>query len=145
RLSSRVLPSSYRYGESGQLRVIAKPETRPEMTDVAFNEIRQYGRSSASVTIRLLETIARVAARVTNPEDQAALLRQAMMIERGSHESLPEEQDRRDVSDRYQAVLRAVRERATDVAAGQGEAPQSEDTSSHQQTNQPEAESSSAF
>ena len=145
RLSSRVLPSSYRYDESGQLRVIAKPETRPEMTDVAFNEIRQYGRSSASVTIRLLETIARVAARVTNPEDQAALLRQAMMIERGSHESLPEEQDRRDVSDRYQAVLRAVRERATDVAAGQGEAPQSEDTSSHQQTNQPEAESSSAF
>ncbi len=114
--------------------------TWPEMTDLAFNEIRQYGRSSASVTIRLLETIARLAARVTAQEDQAALLRQAMMIERGSRDSLPEEQDRQTVGDHYQAVLRAVRKHARDVATGRGEAPQSEDTSVRQHMDRSEVE-----
>ena len=108
RLAGREFPSPYRYDEQGQLRVIAKPVTWAGITDKAFNEIRQYGRTSAAVTIRLLDTIALVAERVADDEGRAALLRQAMMIERGSHDGLAEEQDRADVRERYNAVLQAL-------------------------------------
>jgi len=108
RLGDRTFPSPYRYDDAGQLRVIARPVTWAGIVDMAFNEIRQYGRSSAAVTLRLLETIARTAERVTDAEGRAALLRQAMMIERGSHAGLPEEQDRQDVYERYQDVLRVL-------------------------------------
>ncbi len=111
RLSDRAFPSWYRYDDAGQLRLIAKAADWAGVMDAAFNEIRQYGRDSAGVTIRLLETLARIAERVAEEEAQAAILRHALMIERGSHEGLPEEQDRQDVGERYQAVLKALRER----------------------------------
>ena len=121
RLAGREIPSPYRYDEKGRLRVIARPVTWTGIADTAFNEIRQYGRESASVTIRLLETIALVAARVSTEEGRAALKRQAMMIERGSHEGLPDPQDREDVRERYRLVLRAL-----ERSSGPGEALRSE-------------------
>ena len=122
RVAGRELPSPYRYDEKGQLRVIVKPVTWAGITDEAFNEIRQYGRGSASVTIRLLDTIALIASRLTGEEAQAALLRQATMIERGSCEGLPEEQDREEVRERYRLVLRMLEEGVTGPRAGRGKA-----------------------
>ena len=119
RLADREFPTRYRYDEQGHLRVIAKPVTWAGVTDQAFNEIRQYGRTSAAVTIRLLDTIALIAKRVAGDEARAALLRQAAMIERGSHEGLAEEQDRADVRERYQAVLEALQMSTASVGAEQ--------------------------
>ena len=51
--------------------------TFPEIVDAAFNQIRQSARSSAAVTIRLLETIAVIAGAAHRPEDRAALRRHA--------------------------------------------------------------------
>ena len=104
RLSTRAMPSHYRYDQQNQLRVIAPVNTFPEVTDAAFNQVRQYGRSSAAVTIRLLETIAVVAGFAHRPEDRSTLLRHAEMIVRGALEGLPEEQDRRTVQEHCQAV-----------------------------------------
>ena len=78
--------------------------------DAAFNQIRQYARSSAAVTIRLLETITVIAGAVRRPEDRAALRRHADMIARGARDGLPEDEDRRVVEEAYQAVFRALRE-----------------------------------
>jgi len=64
--------------------MVAHPVTFAGMTDATFNQIRQYGRGSAAVTIRLLEAIAGVAAHISREEDRAALLQQARMIQRGS-------------------------------------------------------------
>jgi uncharacterized membrane protein len=72
--------------------------------DAAFNQIRQYSRSSAALTIRLLETIAVVAGFAHRPEDCATLLRYAEMIARGAREGLPEEKDRRAVEERCLTV-----------------------------------------
>jgi hypothetical protein len=51
-----------------------------------------------------------VARKVQTGDDRAALLRQAIMIERGSRDGLPEEQDRKDVEERYQSFLTALDE-----------------------------------
>lgn len=108
RLAERVLPSPHRYDADGQLRVIAEPVTFAGLADAAFTQIRQYGRSSAAVTIRLLETLAVVAAQTSRPEDRAALHHQALLIARGAQQALPEEWDRRVVDERYRAVERAL-------------------------------------
>ena len=112
RLASRDMPSPYRHDRENQLRVIAPAVTFPEIMDAAFNQIRQYSRSSAAVTIRLLETIAVVAGFVRRPEDRATLLRHAEMIARGASGGLPEEQDHQAVEERCQAVRKLCSEQA---------------------------------
>jgi uncharacterized membrane protein len=76
----------------------------------AFNQIRQYARSSAAVAIRLLETIAVIGGAARRPEDRAALRRHAEMIARGARQGLPEDEDRRAVEERYQSASQALRE-----------------------------------
>lgn len=107
-LAEREIPSPYRYDEDNKLRVIAYPVTFEEMTDAAFNQIRQYGQSSVAVIIRLLEAIALIATYTHNKIDRAALLRHAHMIERASHEGVSEELDKKDIEKRYQVAVRAL-------------------------------------
>jgi uncharacterized membrane protein len=108
RLAEREIPSPYRYDSAGQLRVITPVVSFPDVMDAAFNQIRQYGRSSAAVTIRLLDTLAVLARRVRREEDRLAVARHATMIENGSREALPEPRDRKDVEKRCRAVLTAL-------------------------------------
>lgn len=110
RLAQRDMPSPYRHDSQDQLRLITPVFTFPDVTDVAFNQIRQYGRTSTAVTIRLLETIAEVAGFVHRPEDRAALLRHAEMIARGAREGLPEEEDRQEVEERFQSANQLLSE-----------------------------------
>jgi uncharacterized membrane protein len=107
-LAERTLPSPSRFDDDGRLRVVAHPVTFAGMTDAAFDQIRQYGRRSTAVTIRLLEAIAGIAAHVSREEDRAALLHQARMIQRGSQAAIHEERDREDVEARYRAVEQAL-------------------------------------
>ena len=102
-LSERDIPSPYRFDEKNRLRVIAYPMNFADLTAASFNQIRQYGRESVSVTIRLLETLLVVARRVTRKEDREALLRQASMIQRGS-QALAEGWDRQAVTERYRVI-----------------------------------------
>jgi uncharacterized membrane protein len=89
--------------------VIAEPTTFASVVDTAFNQIRQAGQTDVAVTIRLLEAIARIAQYTTTKEQRAALLRHAQMIERGSHEGISEELDKKDVQERYFAVLKLLK------------------------------------
>ena len=109
-LAKRIMPSPYRHDTEDQIRVITPVFTFPDVTDAAFNQIRQYGRSSTAVTIRLLETIAEVAVSVCRPEDRAALLRHARMIARGARDGLLEEEDRKEVEERFQSVCQLLTE-----------------------------------
>jgi uncharacterized membrane protein len=111
RLAERVLPSPLRYDDDGQLRAIAYSFTFADVTGAAFNQIRQYRRGSAAVTIHLLEALANVATHTSKEEDRAALLQQASMIRRGSQEAIPEDWDRQEVEARYWAVEKALEQR----------------------------------
>jgi len=112
RLVQRDMPSPFRHDSQDQLRVITPVVTFSDLTDAAFNQIRQYSRSSAAVTIRLLETIAVVAGFAHRPEDRATLLRHAEMIARGASEGLPEDEARRAVEERCLAVSQLCSEPA---------------------------------
>ncbi len=104
RLSQREMPTMFYYDKNEQLRVIATPITFQGLVEAAFNQIRQIGRSNEAVTIRMMEALAVVIAQVHRPEDRKALGLQALMIWRGSQESLPEESDRADVAARYEEL-----------------------------------------
>jgi uncharacterized membrane protein len=111
-LTNRAFPSPYRYDDEGRLRVIAKPITFEGITNAAFDQIRQYGRSSVAVTIRLLEALHLIAVQTRHPDQRQAILRQAHMLERGSRDAFSEAEDREDVHQRYHAVLDALNEQA---------------------------------
>ncbi|MGQ9572227.1 MAG: DUF2254 domain-containing protein [Dehalococcoidia bacterium] len=111
RMVERPIPSACRYDEGGKLRVIADVSTFAGIVDAAFNQIRQYARCSASVTIRLLETIAEVATHASTNAQREVVLRHASMIASGSRKGLAEERDVADVQERYQAVLKALEKR----------------------------------
>ncbi|PIG93519.1 DUF2254 domain-containing protein [Gloeocapsopsis sp. IPPAS B-1203] len=106
--AQREIPSPYRYDDNQKLRAIAEPITFASVVDAAFNQIRQSGQTDVAVTIRLLEAIARVAEYTTTREQRAVLLRQAQMIERGSHEGVSEKLDQKDIQESYFAVLKLI-------------------------------------
>lgn len=101
RLADRSVPSRCRRDPEGVLRVWAPATTFAQLVDAAFNQIRQYARSNAAVTLRLLETIVAVAPVTHCREQRAALQRQADMLIRGARDGLPEEDDRRAAEQRY--------------------------------------------
>ena len=103
-LAKRKIPTPYRRDENGRLRVIAYPLTFAEVADTALRQIRQYGRTSTAVLVRLLEVIAVVLGHTRREEDRAALLRHALLIKE-SAQGLSQETDRKDVADRYEKVL----------------------------------------
>lgn len=103
-LAERPIPSSTRFDDAGRLRLVTRHHRFDGLANAAFDQIRQYGSTSVPVTIRLLETLRRIAFHVHRDEDRETLLRHAMMIERGS-KSLPEELDRADIERRFKAVI----------------------------------------
>jgi uncharacterized membrane protein len=104
KVASRPLPSSRRYNSEGRLRIIAKHYGFRGLVRAAVNPIRQYGRRDVAVTIRLLEGLSRVALHASRAEDCEALLEQARIIERASHESDFAESDRADIAERFRAI-----------------------------------------
>lgn len=100
KLAARDMPNPYFYDEQDKLRLLGPERTFEEVLNSAFNQIRQYSISSASVTIRLLDTIGVILKFVNRPEDKEALLRHADMVVRGAREGLPEIEDRQQVEAR---------------------------------------------
>jgi len=112
RLAERAPPNRCRYDSQKRLRVIGRITTFTDLADTAFNQIRQNARTSAAVTLRLLETLAIVAASVIRPDDRATLLRHAEMVARGARDGLPEEADRLAVEDRLAMIDSVLAEKA---------------------------------
>ncbi|MET0962849.1 MAG: DUF2254 domain-containing protein [Noviherbaspirillum sp.] len=114
RLAQRRFPDPCRYDSDGKLRIVASAVTFAGIVDAAFNQLRQYARTSVEVTLRLLETIEVVAAFVTWPDDRAVLEKHADMIARGAAEALPEAHDRQAVAARYHSAKRLLGSAARD-------------------------------
>jgi uncharacterized membrane protein len=107
-LAGRTIPSSYYYDDDGNLRVVGESVTFAELLDQSFDQIRQYGSSSVAVTIRLLETIAVIAAQVHTHEQRFALRRQADMIRRGANSAIPELLDLRQIDEHYRLAIKVL-------------------------------------
>jgi len=105
RLARREMPALWHADESGRLRVVMRRLDFTQAVGAAFDQIREYGRTSAAVTIHLLEAIAAIAPFAVRDGDRDALRRQARMIERGARDALPEANDRQRVEAALQAAL----------------------------------------
>lgn len=106
--AQRRIPSRYRYDKENKLRVIADAVTFEGMLEAAFNQIRQYGRSSVAVSIRLLETFTVIAKCLVRKADGAGLRLQAQTIRDASDIYLTP--DRRAIEARYEAFMEALAE-----------------------------------
>ncbi len=106
-VGERTIPAALlRY--EGEVRLVTYPLTFSALVDAAFSRIRQYGRGSVPVILRLLEAIASLIPRVQYGTHRTALGRQARMLWRASQESVPEPDDLRSIELRYLAIERVL-------------------------------------
>lgn len=112
------LHGSYRYDDANQLRVLARVATFSSYVDAAFNQIRQYGRDSVAVTVRMLEAIAAAAVQMQHEPHRRDLLRHAEMIHRQARETIKEPNDLADVNERYAAAVEALTPSTSPSEAG---------------------------
>lgn len=107
-LAGRHIPSTERYDDEGRLRVLACPLTFPDVVESAIDEIARYGRSSVSVTCRLLEAVRDVGSCVRREADRRALLRAATVIAAGVREAQLSVSDREMIARCHCAALDAL-------------------------------------
>lgn len=119
-LARRRMPSAERYADDGRLRVVADSVTFARIVDDAIAEIRRYGRTSVSVTCRLLEAVRRVGSCVQREADRLELLRHAAAILDGGRDAPFSALDRERVAASHRAALAALHAapEATGLAAG---------------------------
>lgn len=118
KLIRRRLPSPYRYGRDGSLRVIRHVETFESIADAVFNPIRQYGKGSVPVMTRLLEVVAGIAQGASTEAERRVLRRHALMIRNAACEERSEEADRADVERRYRQAVGLLVTSSEPIAAG---------------------------
>ena len=104
-LAGRHIPSADRYDAEGRVRVVAWPLTFPDVVASAFDEIARYGRTSVSVTCRLLEAVRSVGTCVKREADRSALLRQAAVIAAGGRDGRLSDNDRELIAQCHRAAL----------------------------------------
>ena len=106
-LLAKDFPSTRRLDDQGNLRIIANAPTFEGMVDAAFNQIRQYGKASADILIRLMETFAAIAEKARLEEQKDVVFKHAEMVDRAG-ENLEEPHDREELQKRYRVVLKRL-------------------------------------
>jgi uncharacterized membrane protein len=84
--------------------LISKQVTFSGLVDAAFNQIRQYGSKSATIIIHLLEVFRHIVIFAQTAEQIIAMRKHIYMV-KSIGEKLPNQNDRLDVEDRFQAIL----------------------------------------
>ncbi len=105
RLAERKFPPPEEFDSTGRIRVVRYPVTFSDITDAALNQIRQYGRSSVAVSLRLLDMLAVVARFVRRNGDRVAVERHAALVLESAMVGFVQEADRVDARERYKKVL----------------------------------------
>jgi uncharacterized membrane protein len=108
KMAERNIPPSHRYDEEGNLRLVLNMVTFKGVVNTSFNQIRQFGRKSISVVIRVLETLTVIANHTRDSHKHEALKRQGDMIWHSSQEVVMEASDLEDIRSRYLSLLKAV-------------------------------------
>jgi uncharacterized membrane protein len=113
KIADRWRPTTVYRDAAGHVRVITVIVGFPRLVERAHDKIRQASRGMPAVMIRQLDGLAKVMAHTSTAEQRDLLLAQAAMILRASEESVPEVEDRADVSRRYDTVVAAAEISAT--------------------------------
>ncbi|MFA3791562.1 DUF2254 domain-containing protein [Aliiglaciecola sp. SL4] len=95
-ISKQELHSGEYYGQDGILRLRRNPYDFEGVANSAFDQIRQYSVSSVAVSIRLVESLYRIASATDKPDIHSVILRQLVAIEQGKEHVQYTEQDSED-------------------------------------------------
>jgi len=98
----------YRDDAGENLRVIAESYSFGLLAGAAFNMIRQYGRGSAEVLLRMLASTRYVAPFCRTDDQRQVLLQHARLIEADSRAGLPAEYDRERVRLSFEETVRVI-------------------------------------
>jgi len=98
----------HRYDARKELRVIAQSYTFDQLAGAAFNMIRQYGRGSAEVLLRMLASIRYIAPLCRTDAQRQVLLLHAGLIEADSRAGLQAEYDRERVRHSFEETVRSI-------------------------------------
>jgi uncharacterized membrane protein len=99
----RQTPHPERRDGEGVVRVVVPYRAWDDLVDLAFDQLRQYGRGSADIALSLLATLATVAL-ATPPARHEALRVQARRIGAAA-DAIPDPDDRRRVAEAVARVL----------------------------------------
>ena len=108
RLCGKAFPPACRLDQEGRLRLLLNPITFPRMADAAFNQIREYGRQSSAVTLRLMHTLEVVASCTRTAEQRRSLLHHATRTEESSQTGLWDAVSRQQVSACYRQLVQLL-------------------------------------
>jgi uncharacterized membrane protein len=118
-LAGRDFPAAWQVDAQGRLRLVMQASPFHDLVDATFNQIRQNGRKSVSVTLRILTVIGRVATHAVRPADRRALRCHAGLVLRDAREELTNENDLHEIELRYQETMAVLA--LEDAPAGRGE------------------------
>lgn len=104
---TRPFPGDHVYDAQGRLRLLTRPVTFTHLANAAFNQVREYGRNSRYVTLRLMYTLRRVAEFAETPPQRQVLLHHATLAVNGCHLGLPDPADQQVIKEEY-ALLRQI-------------------------------------
>lgn len=108
-IAGRELPSPYLLDDTGTVRVVnGDPLTWERLVAGAFDQIRQCADFHASVYVHLLESLARIAGCVRDPQRFEPLLAQARLVVEAAERNVEAEVDQEAVEQRYDDVVAAV-------------------------------------
>ncbi len=97
-------PQVYHRDRSGQIRLIAAPVSYERLVARSFEKIRQASGGMPAVLIRQIDALFTVM-EVAPPGRTQVLLDQAVLLQRLSERTVPEQADQADIAVRYQALL----------------------------------------
>lgn len=100
-------PSGFRHDEAGRLRVIVTALDFEGMLDAAFDQIRQYSKSSPSVIIRLMEALVTINEFANNHIHKEAIHRHARMVLRMAEKNIDEKNDLGDLRKRSELIIQS--------------------------------------
>lgn len=107
RLHNRQWPDGVHF--SGEhLRLVRPTTSFGGLLDSMFHMIRQYGKDSPAVTLRLLEVLRNVATCTDDPERHAELRRHAELVYGDALENTPNESDKAELRERYEQFMQVV-------------------------------------
>ena len=107
-LAERPFPSSKHLDSDGTLRVKTKLIEFSSLGEAAFNQIRQYGKDSIAVTIRLIDSLNRISSTCHTAEQIQFVSRQNEMIEESMSQLFISTYDRHDITSRLNEVKSSI-------------------------------------
>lgn len=114
RLSADPLPQRAHRDGDGAIRVVDRYLSFTDVTDSAFDKIRQAGHDNPAVLIRLLESVTLLGPQMRTEQQRWALRAQADMVWESAERDVHIGGDLADVLERYDEALEALGQADTD-------------------------------